>query len=293
MSMVAHGYGLAAFGSPHLIFSNVIWGWAVGWVPQFDGTLGYSIATFAVLTLIGATLLQALWRVGLEWFVAVGVALLVLVRTTLFPQFTVNAGLLTASAVLCWMLWARERGPWALWAGVVLAVAGFLIRGHVFALVMLVGLPFLPWRALLRDREAMLAVGALSLAVVAAAVIDDHAYRGDDWQSFHALNQARAPITDFGADQHLKNDPALVARHGYTANDIDLLRNWFFVDDTLTHVPALNAMLKELGPLPSRSEALSGGWEGVATLVHPVLLPGVVLALLLALSRPDRRVFAA
>ena len=26
MSMAAHGYGLAAYSSPHLIFSNVVWG---------------------------------------------------------------------------------------------------------------------------------------------------------------------------------------------------------------------------------------------------------------------------
>ena len=34
MSMVAHGYGVAAFGSPNLIFSNVLWGYLVRAVPQ-------------------------------------------------------------------------------------------------------------------------------------------------------------------------------------------------------------------------------------------------------------------
>jgi hypothetical protein len=26
MSMIAHGYGLAEYGSPNLVFSNVLWG---------------------------------------------------------------------------------------------------------------------------------------------------------------------------------------------------------------------------------------------------------------------------
>ena len=29
MSMVAHGYGIAAVGMPNLIFSNVVWGYLV------------------------------------------------------------------------------------------------------------------------------------------------------------------------------------------------------------------------------------------------------------------------
>lgn len=37
MSMVAHGYGIAAVDMPNLVFSNVIWGYLVRVIPQING----------------------------------------------------------------------------------------------------------------------------------------------------------------------------------------------------------------------------------------------------------------
>lgn len=41
--------GLAAYGSSHLIFSNVLWGYLVRAIPAINGVLGYSLATMGVL----------------------------------------------------------------------------------------------------------------------------------------------------------------------------------------------------------------------------------------------------
>ena len=64
MSMVAHGYGLATIGTPHLIFSNIIWGYIVRAIPEINGVLGYSIATLGVLIIIGTVILISLNRLG-------------------------------------------------------------------------------------------------------------------------------------------------------------------------------------------------------------------------------------
>ncbi len=64
MSMVAHGYGLAAYGSPNLLFSNVLWGYLVRTLPTIHGVFGYSMATLGVLTLVSAAIIHSLVRLG-------------------------------------------------------------------------------------------------------------------------------------------------------------------------------------------------------------------------------------
>ena len=62
MSMVAHGYGIASYGSDLLFFSNVLWGSFVRSLPMIDGILGYSIATLLSMTLAsGGRILQEIW----------------------------------------------------------------------------------------------------------------------------------------------------------------------------------------------------------------------------------------
>ena len=98
MSMVAHGYGLAATSSPNLVFSNVIWGYLVQSCPQMNGLLGYSAATLVTLVICGMTILIGLRKVGLDWITGSATARCLLARPILFPQFTINAGLLTVGA---------------------------------------------------------------------------------------------------------------------------------------------------------------------------------------------------
>ncbi|WP_284358981.1 hypothetical protein [Candidatus Phycosocius spiralis] len=291
MSMVAHGYGIAAVGMPNLIFSNVLWGYLVRAIPQIDGVLGYSIATIGVLFIVGAVVLHAFRKLGVGWLASLLVLIFLFARPVLFPQFTINAGLLTVGAVVCWHVYAHQRSRLMLLAGCILAFGGYLVRSHEFLLVLLVALPLLPWLKWTKDRTAQASSLALLLAIGTAAFIDSQAYKGENWKAFNSLNPARAPITDFGADAHLKSRPDILDRHGYSENDIDLINSWFFVDSEIANPVALNAMLTELGPLPASSIALNNGWIGIKTFTHPVLLPGFFAALLLLLLFPNRKLF--
>jgi len=172
-----------------------------------------------------------------------------------------------------------------------LAFCGYLIRSYEFLLVLLIALPLLPWVRLAKDRVAQASVFVLLFAISVAAFVDYRAYQGDDWQAFNALNPVRTPITDFGADTLLKEHPEILARHNYTVNDIGLIRLWFFVDPKIADPVSLNAMLEELGPLPTQSNTLANGWIGIETLAHPVLLPILSAALLLLLILPSRKLF--
>lgn len=290
--MVAHGYGIAAVGMPNLVFSNVIWGYLVRALPQIQGMWGYSIATIGVLVIVGTVVLRALRQLSFGWLVSLSALILLLARPVLFPQFTINAGLLTLGAVICWHLY----GPAGKHASTRYRVSsGFLwvslVRSHEFLLVLLIALPLLPWEKLARDPDAQASAIALLLAIGIAAFVDYKAYQGGDWQFFNALNPARAPIADFGADAQLKKHPEILTRHCYTANDINLIRSWFFVDENIANPHRLNAMLMDLGPLPAQSNAINNGWIGVKTFFHPVLVPSFLAALFLLLLMPNRKLY--
>lgn len=292
MSMVAHGYGIAAIGMPNLIFSNVVWGYLVRAIPQMNGILGYSIATTAVLVVIAVVMLHGLRKLGMGWVVSFAVMILLLVRPVLFPQFTINAGLLTVGALICWNIYGREKNRQALLIGCLLAFCGYLVRSHEFLLVLLIALPLLPWRALARDPLAQAAAVALLIAISVAAFVDHRAYQDEVWKTFNELNPARAPITDFGAGGELKKKPELLARHGYTANDIDLIQSWFFVDANIANPAELKTMLAELGPTALQSNAVANGWAGLKAFAQPVLLPTFIAALFLACALPSRTLLA-
>lgn len=288
MSMVAHGYGLAASGSPNLIFSNVIWGHFVRAIPQINGVWGYSVATFGVLIIFATVVLYALRQSRLGWLVSVTVVVLLLARPVLFPQFTINAGLMTIGAVICWHLYGAQGSRRTLILGCLLAFCGYLIRSQEFLLVLLVASPLLPWKKLAHDRFAMVTALALVAVIGSAIYVDRLSHRGEDWKQFNSLNSARGFFTDFGAGHLIKQHPEILSRHNYSANDIDLVASWFFVDPKIANPDALNAMLNDLGPIPAHSGSLTNGWAGIKILAHPVLLPCFFVALILTALRPSR-----
>jgi hypothetical protein len=290
MSMVAHGYGVAAIGSPNLIFSNVLWGYLVRVIPEINGVLGYSIATLSVLVIVGTVVIYGLFRLGVGYVACLSALALILVRPVLFPQFTINAGLLLMGAIICWHLYAQQNDWRALLTGCILAFLSYLVRSQECLLVFIVALPLFPWRTLLLRRSAKVALLAFVSAIIFSTFIDHQAYQGDSWKVFNELNPVRARFTDYGAGGHLIRRTDILERHGYSTNDVNLVVSWFFVDTQIAHPVKLQSMLTELGPLPAQTGALANGWVGVQTLWHPMLLPLVMAAMLLALLLPNWKV---
>ncbi|WP_397451936.1 hypothetical protein [Pseudomonas sp. NA-150] len=289
MSMVAHGYGIAAFSSPNIIFSNIIWGYIVRLIPTFDGVLGYSTATFGVLIISGTAIFAGLMKLGAHPVKSALVLILIFTRPILFPQFTLNAGLLMVAAIICFHLYSRTTSLVALVIGCVLAYLSYLVRSQEFLLVLLVALPLLPWKLLKKTRAAKFALAITAFAIVLSAITDYKAYQSLDWQAYNQLNPARAHFTDFGAGQQLKNRPDILDEHNYSQNDINLITNWFFVDPDIANPGKLNSMLEKLGPLPIQSNSLTNAWIGVNTIIHPNLLPLIIAALILFVCCPSRK----
>lgn len=285
MSMVAHGYGIATIGVPNIIFSNVLWGYLVRAIPEINGVLGYSIATLSVLIIVGAVVIYGLYQLGADYLTCLLMLALILMRPVLFPQFTINAGLLMVAAVICWHLYAQQNDKRILVIGCLLAFCSYLVRSQECLLVLIIASPLLAWRTFLLHQSAKIAFSALIAAIAVSVVIDYQAYQGGEWKAFNELNLARAAFTDFGAGNYLKQHPDILQQHDYSNNDIDLLGNWFFVDPNIANPKALQSMLAELGPLSAQNNVLANIWLGMQSFWHPNLLPIMLAALLLITLR--------
>jgi NADH:ubiquinone oxidoreductase subunit 3 (subunit A) len=287
MSMVAHGYGIAEYGTPQLFFSNILWGILVRAIPSIGGILGYSIATIATLVAIGGLTHFFLRRLGVTYTVASIVAALILTRPTLFPQFTINAGLLATAAVLGWRVYAQDGDETSLVSACVAAFFAYIIRDLEFFLVLAVASPMLPWRSVREQRRFQIGVGILSVAIVGAALANFCSFQTPEWKSFSNLNPIRAAFTDFSAAEELLNRPAIIKRYGYTKNDINLLQNWFFEDRTISNPAVLKAMLANVRPQRMLQSKFESGISEIKTLFKPTLLPLLLPALILLVIAPQ------
>ncbi|HVL07573.1 MAG TPA: hypothetical protein VM512_00200 [Burkholderiaceae bacterium] len=290
MSMAAHGYGLFAQSSPALFFSNAVWGHIVSTIPSIGGILGYSLATLAVLLISGSTLLYFCLQRGLGIALTMALFVLIMLRPTLFPQFTINAGLLSISALLLLRLFLESGNRIQLVAAVALACGGYFIRNLEFYIVVLIALPLFDWKAILRRNDCRWALFVLLGLCVAGFFLDSHTYSEHGWKAYNALNPVRAMFTDYGAGAHLKQHLGIATQYGYTANDIDLVSNWFFIDPLVADPIKLGQMLRDLGPIPAAKSTLANAWQGITTLAHPSLLPLTVAAVSMFVIIPSIRV---
>jgi hypothetical protein len=293
MSMVAHGYGLTELGSPNIIFSNVLWGLIVRLIPTIFDTVGYSVATVLVLITVSATIIFVLLRWGYHPIVSISLMIVLTLRAILFPQFTLNAGLLTLSTVIMWSYYIRYRSLLGLAVGCFYFFVGYIVRNLECFVVLFVALPLLPWRRFLRDRIAGYALIMLSVIVVSATVIDHWAYDRPAWDVYKVLSKALGPYTDFRAADELKGRPDIFTRYGYSQNDLNLVRDWFFVDPGIADPRALQAMVSELGLSAKVESAPSNIRAALEVLWQPTMLPFVSVALILGAMAPTWRLFAS
>ncbi len=275
MSMVAHGYGLATYGSPYLIFSNPIWGYIVRVIPDFNGIVGYSSATLLCLGLSAWLILYSLLKLRVSKTIAVLGLLLIFSRPMLFPQFTINSGLLTVASILGLRAYTSQqcKSLLLLISALILAFLGFLVRSQEFMLVIFVALPLLPWAAIGKQRSLQVGLLFLGLGILLASMLEAHSYTGQIWQYFNQLNTARAPFTDFGASEHLRQRPDIMARYGFSDNDLALVTHWFFADPHIANPQTLMSMLNELGSIPFLVASWFQGVAAVKAITHPIILP--------------------
>jgi hypothetical protein len=282
MAMVIHGFGVAGSGyPPWVIHSNILWAYFIRLIPEIPGVLGYTTASYGAL----------FFALGLISYglISRGVGLITTLLTVsipgswaiLLPQFTVTAGLLAGAAIVCLEQFRSGReNRWLLLAAIA-AFLSFLIRDLQFALVMLIALPVLPV-ALARDTRVQAVAFAWVAACIAAWLIDQTAYSDPLWQPFKLLEPLRSAFTDYRAAERLADQPELLAAHGFSLNDVFLLKHWFFADKSLADPERLALLLNDLGPAEIGIQSTVAGLQRLWIFqdMLPLLIVAVAASLL-------------
>lgn len=284
MQMAAHGFGVFEKSSPNLIFSNILWGKLVQVIPTINGVLGYSLATISTLFFVTWALIYVLKELTQSWSLSILAITLIMARAVLFPQFTINAGLLTVTAVCALILHIRRGDNFSLCLACIFAFIGYLVRFHEFLLVLVVALPLFPFRKIWNAKKCRYAVLFVSLLIVVSEAFNWASYQGQEWSQFKDNLISQQPYVNYGASEHLKKRLDITSKYGYSDNDLDLLSAWFYVDPQLANPKILNAMAEALGPLAIQDGSIKKALEGLDTLTKkPTLLLLVAAGFLLFL----------
>lgn len=267
MSMRAHGYGAFGRGAANLIFSNVLWGYISRACPSVAGLLGYSLSTYALLSLSAALCCWSLIRLGGGFFTAFSLVFFSYFFAFVTPQFTMTSGLTAVAAALSLKCYCDTKKIYDLILFVVLSVLSYLVRWNEFLFVAVISVPLLFQTSILKDRAFWLATLALIAVFSLAKSLDKKAYNGGEWEYFINFNEARVPFTDYGLADRLSGTD-VARRYGYSDNDLALLKMWFFVDKNIAAPHLLWNLKREAAIEGSGLQMQQGVRRGIESVVN-------------------------
>lgn len=289
--MRAHGYGAFETASPALQWGNIIWGYIVYNTPSINGILGYTIAAITLLFIATFAILYfgIESKVGhLSSLAILAAVLLVFMRPIMFPQFTINAGMLGIAGVFSLVAYSRQNKILILVAAFLLLYLGWIVRSNQLILILIISLPLLQLQVLMKDRKFCIAIFILVLFVIISEILNYHYYSSLEWGFFSTFQEARVYWMDYGGFSRLRNQPEFIKNYGLSINDVNLLSSWFFVDAKIADPEILNKMRMELGPIIKEPLSSSIVIEVFKPLISTSLAPVFILAFVLLLLFPSR-----
>jgi hypothetical protein len=243
MATIASGEEAGGLPDHHLIFTSSLIGGPLSSlyllapdVPWYSAYL-YSIQFVAWTCLLRVLLAGREFGPALAWFAIL--FLVVGVRLVANVQFTTTAWLLGLAGVVLGLspLLTPQRIGGATWVGPALLGCATLIRFD--ASVLIVCLAALPLLALSSERwvDRGRRVLGLGLAVVVAIVVwkVDIAwnYATPEWREFFRFHAAFSAIYDYQLLESIGNELELARRVGWSPNDLKLLGEWNYLDNTV------------------------------------------------------------
>lgn len=245
LAMFIKGYGMAERPSINLLYCNFIWASLVQQIPDFLDVSGY---TWALYFLTGLSLL-AIWHVQTAdktlRLLKFAVCSSMLFYAFLNPQYTVTALYCGIAASSLFLLYQR-KGSWSLIAGCLFfAFFSFILREWAPFFIALPCLSLVNWRSFLADRRLLLISACFCLVLAAVYIANDSLKSGPQWQEIKAWNKARQSLTDAHMSDIYRMQPDLLARYGYTVNDMWLLGTHFGLAGELMDPARINSLKKE------------------------------------------------
>ena len=268
MNAIVAGRMLVDRPDEHLVFSNVLVGLGLKalyqtapQVPWYGGylflTASLSLAAVAFVCLKRDVSTIDLYLTA-TFLCLAGAPFLIVLQFTRVAFLATLAGLLLLARVVRDARPARQ----AFWA-IPFLLVGALIRIDSFLLAVLVLSPLAGWM-LWRSRfqaSARWAVAVLAgtVAVGFALVRLNNWYyaRDEGWRDFYKFNSLRVEFTDYGRGEYNDVTAPVFAKVGWTRADVDLLREWCFVDRNRFNIQTLQTVLDGLASRERATEPRS------------------------------------
>lgn len=271
MAMMVDGYGLAAYASPAIIYSNILYGYIINALPYIADISRYSLVSIVLNVAAIFSICRSLCLLSGNILIAFSITALAAPFILVLPQFTVLAGALSTAGILHVLLYFDRKMTIELALAGGFLFLGYLIRSQEFYLVLLVGVPALPLRALIRDRRTMILVVVMAVLVLAAMVADWRYYQTPEWRTFRETNLLRAPLTDFSIASYILSHRELLKGTPYSPNDIALIGSWFLADPSMLNPKNLSELLSRVQLPAFAATNFPNAYETLLSLGRPPL----------------------
>jgi hypothetical protein len=252
MSMISGGYGQMHDDSFLLYHSSVIIGFISSKLPYILGIAPYNYINLGLLVFNFISLNELLNKINKKFysnlFIAYASSLFILIR----PTFTTIAGYLCVVGTLSIYFYNSNKDRKYLIFGLTLFLSASFIRDEM-AIFFLAFAGIILVQSFVKNKNNFILIGTVFLIIFSLSqFINRQQYSVESLKDLRKFEEVRYPIVDYNADKHILQNSEVILRNDYSSNDINLIRNWFFVDSYLSSPSRLDRLLIETlwrGPL--------------------------------------------
>ena len=291
MSMITGGYGQMHDKSILLYHSSVIIGFIGSKLPFILGIAPYNYINLILLLFSFITLNEILNRLNKKFysnlFISYASCLFILIR----PTFTTIAGYICVVGMLSIYLYSSNQDRKYLIFGFSLFLGASFIRDEM-VIFFLVSTSIILIQAFVKNKKEFILIGTIFLTIFGLSqFINRNQYTDESLKDLREFASVGYQILDYNADKHILQNSEAMLSNGYTSNDINLIRNWFFVDSYLSHPLRLGDLLNDTqwkGPISNFNPKESILSTGNLLINYPLNFIIFSATIMLFLTNKDR-----
>ena len=247
MSMISGGYGQMYEKSNLIMASNIILGQLSVFLPNFFGVVPYNYLNVLFLSISFIILGETINKITKKFLISV----IVLLASSLFilirPTFTTIAGFLSVTAMLNIYLYNKNSEKKHLLYGFTLLLFASLIRDEMVIFFVIFTFVIIVQSLKNNRREVLTSASIFSILFIITQIINRIPYNSDYLKQLKEFLLVLDPIVNYNADRSILQKTELLLLNNYTINDINLIRNWYFLDLHMIDPSRLMNLLSEAG----------------------------------------------
>ena len=247
MSMISGGYGQMSDKSNLIYNSNIILGQLSLNLPYIFGINPYNYLNILYLLIcfiiLGETINKLTKKFLISSIILLSSSLFILIR----PTFTTIAGYLSLTAMLNIYLYNKSSEKKYLICGFSLLLFASLIRDEMVIFFVIFTFVIIVQSIKKNNREVLSSASIFSILFIITQIINRIPYNSEYLKQLKEFALVLDPIVNYNADRSILQKTDLLSLNNYTLNDINLIRNWYFLDLHMIDPTRLINLLSEAG----------------------------------------------